>query len=111
VAPVPDTTDRWRRDLGVLRRWCLSGHAIVAADLNATLDHSLLRVNANGCSDAADRRGQGLVGTWPSTWPRWLAVPIDHVLATAGIDTRDVDVLDIPGSDHRAIFARLCLPD
>jgi endonuclease/exonuclease/phosphatase (EEP) superfamily protein YafD len=109
VAPVPDTIDRWRRDLGLLRRWCLSGDAIVAGDLNATYDNSVFRDNVIGCSDAADQRGQGLVGTWPSTWPRWLAVPIDHVLATEGIDAGNVEVLDIPGSDHRAVFARLLL--
>jgi endonuclease/exonuclease/phosphatase (EEP) superfamily protein YafD len=65
----------------------------------------VLRDNASDCSDAADWRGQGLVGTRPSTWPRWLAVPIDHIRATTGTDSRDVDVLDIPGSDHPAIFA------
>lgn len=109
--PVSGRMDQWRHDLGLLPRWCsLSSHAIVAGDLNATLDQSVLRDNASGCSDAAARRGQGLVGTWPSTWPHWLGVPIDHVLATGGIDARDVDVLDIPGSDHRAIFARLHLP-
>ncbi|MGH3887004.1 MAG: endonuclease/exonuclease/phosphatase family protein [Pseudonocardiaceae bacterium] len=53
AAPVADLTDRWRRDLGLLRQWCLSGHAIVAGDLNATLDHSVLRDNVSGCSDAA----------------------------------------------------------
>lgn len=112
AAPVSGRMAQWRHDLGLLPSWCSSsGHAIVAGDLNATLDQSVLRDNATGCSDAAARRGQGLVGTWPSTWPHWLAVPIDHVLATAGIDTRDVDVLDIPGSDHRAIFARLRLPE
>lgn len=110
MAPLPGATDQWRHDLGVLQRWCSSGRAIVAADLNATLDQSVLRDNASGCSDAAERRGHGLVGTWPSTWPRWLAVPIDHILTTAGIEARDVDVLDIPGSDHRAIFARLAPP-
>lgn len=53
AAPVADLTDRRRRDLGLLRQWCLSGHAIVAGGLNATLDHSVLRDNVSGCSDAA----------------------------------------------------------
>jgi endonuclease/exonuclease/phosphatase (EEP) superfamily protein YafD len=108
MAPVPGATDQWRNDIGLLRRWCNSSvPAIVAGDLNATLYHSVLRDSLSGCSDAADRRGQGLVGTWPSTWPRWFAVPIDHVLATSGIDAIGVHVLDMPGSDHRAIFASL----
>jgi len=83
----------------------------VAADLNATFDQSVLRDNTRACVDAADRRGEGLVGTWPSAWPRWLALPIDHVLASGGTEIRDFAVLDIPGSDHRAIFARLRLAD
>lgn len=81
----------------------------MAGDLNATLDHSELRGNLRGRLDAADQRGQGLVGTWPSTWPRWLAAPIDHIVVTRGLDARGVDVLDIPGSDHRAIFTRFHL--
>ena len=59
-----------------------------------------LRDNASGCMDAADRRGQGMVGTWPSTWPRWLAFPIDHVLATAGIDARDAGVARLRARDY-----------
>ncbi|MGH3783192.1 MAG: endonuclease/exonuclease/phosphatase family protein [Pseudonocardiaceae bacterium] len=82
----------------------------MAGDFNATLHHSVLRDNVNGCSNAAACRGQGLVSNWPATWPRWFAAPIDHILATDGIHARDVEVLDIPGSDHRAIFARLRLP-
>jgi endonuclease/exonuclease/phosphatase (EEP) superfamily protein YafD len=111
VAPVRGATDQWRHDLSLLPQWCDSSTpSIVAGDFNATLDHSVLRDSVRGCSDAAARRGRGLVGTWPSRWPRWLAAPIDHVLGTAGIEALEVDVLDVPGSDHRALFARLRVP-
>jgi endonuclease/exonuclease/phosphatase (EEP) superfamily protein YafD len=108
MAPVRGATDQWRHDIGLLPQWCRSSApAIVAGDLNATLYHSVLRDNASGCVDSASRRGKGLIGTWPSTWPRWLAVPIDHILVTCGIDATGVHVLDMPGSDHRAIFASI----
>ena len=38
-----------------------------------------------GCVDAAEQTGEGLVGTWPTRWPRWLGPQIDHVLVTGGI--------------------------
>ena len=50
------------------------------------------------------------MGTYPSTLPRWFGIRIDHVLVPAGTATVDVKVHDMPGSDHRAVVARLVLP-
>lgn len=109
VAPVPDLVPGWRDDLARLGTWCAGpGPVVVAGDLNATLDHSALREGMTGCSDAADQRGQGLVPTWG---PRLVGPQIDHVLGSAGIEATDFAVADVPGSDHRAIIARLRLPD
>jgi endonuclease/exonuclease/phosphatase (EEP) superfamily protein YafD len=110
--PRAPTVARWRSDLAALARWC-SGDSpvIIAGDLNATLDHSALREAMRGCSDAAAQRGAGLIGTWPSNRPRWLGPQIDHVLVTDGISAQSFDVIDIPGSDHRAILTRLVVPD
>lgn len=108
LAPVPDLLPGWRSDLARLARWCAApGTAVVAGDLNATLDHSALREGAAGCSDAGAQRGQGLVPTWG---PRVVGPQIDHVLASGGIDTADFAVVAVPGSDHRAVVARLRLP-
>lgn len=38
------------------------------------------------------------------------AVTIDHVLADQRIGIGDVSVHEIPGSDHRAVFAELIVP-
>ncbi len=111
VPPTPGRVPQWRADLATLTRWCGDGKpAIVAGDFNATLDHSVLRAAIEGCGDAAAQRGAGLIGTWRSTWPRWIGPQIDHVFATDGITARDFGVYDIPGSDHRAVLARLALP-
>jgi len=111
VPPVPGRVPQWRADLAALSRWC-SGDtpAIIAGDLNATLDHSVLREAIQGCSDAAAQQGASLVATWPSNQPRWLGPQIDHVLVTEGITAQTFEVLDIPGSDHRAILTRLTVP-
>ena len=63
-----------------------------------------------GYRDAADVAGEGLEPTWPQDEYRSPPVTIDHVLADRRIGFADYDVLDLPGSDHRAVFARLVLP-
>jgi len=108
VAPTRGATDEWRADLDVLRRWCAGpAPAVVAGDFNATLDHSVLREATTGCEDAGARTGEGLVGTWPNWAPRWLGPQIDHVFATEGIDAESFRVVDVPGTDHRAILSTL----
>lgn len=108
VAPTRGAIDEWRADLDVLGQWC-SGRtpAVVAGDFNATLDHSTLRSATTGCEDAAARTGEGLVGTWPNWAPRWLGPQIDHIFATDGIDAESFRVIDVPGTDHRAILSTL----
>jgi endonuclease/exonuclease/phosphatase (EEP) superfamily protein YafD len=113
VAPLPGDVPGWRTDLATLDRWCANrqiGPAIVAGDFNATLDHSVFRDAVSGCSDAAERTGESLIGTWPTRLPRALGIQIDHVLVTGGITAETLAVRDIPGSDHRAVVTRLRLP-
>jgi len=113
VAPTPGEIPQWEHDLGTLDRWCAdrgSGPVILAGDFNATLDHSVFRDATTGCLDAAERRGEGLTGTWPTRLPRAVGPQIDHVLATGGVAVESFSVHDVPGSDHRAVLSRLRLP-
>jgi hypothetical protein len=112
LAPVPGSVPQWVSDLAVLRQWCAGPTpAVVAGDFNATLDHSALRAGTAGCGDAAAQRGQGLVPTWgPSPRTRALGPQIDHVFATDGIVAETFEVIDISGSDHRAVLTTLRLP-
>jgi endonuclease/exonuclease/phosphatase (EEP) superfamily protein YafD len=113
IAPTPGAVPEWNHDLGTLDRWCAGpqpGPVIIAGDFNATLDHSVFRSATTGCVDAAEETGDGLAGTWPSRFPRWLGPQIDHVLLTGGITAETLSVHDVPGSDHRAVLTRLRLP-
>ena len=102
---------RWRRELGVVGRWTRRTPApIVVGDLNATLDNGPLRAALGGCVPAARGR-DALVGTYPSGLPRWFGIQIDHVLVPAGAATLRLDVHDVSGTDHRAVVARLVLPE
>jgi endonuclease/exonuclease/phosphatase (EEP) superfamily protein YafD len=104
--------DEWRADLRALPAASPRGPVrIVAGDFNATLDHhELRRVIDRGYVDAADEVGHGLRATWPSNRRFPPPVTIDHVLADERCGVRDVRVIDVAGSDHRAVLAELVLP-
>ncbi|TVT30000.1 endonuclease/exonuclease/phosphatase family protein [Amycolatopsis rhizosphaerae] len=113
VHPVPPTTSAliWRQEMGGLPRAPGSGPVrILAGDFNSTLDHATFRsLLDSGYTDAGESRGAGLVRTWPSS-PFPPPVTIDHVLVDARAAVRDYRVLDVPKSDHKAVFAELMLP-
>ena len=112
AAPVRRWMPGWAMELGLLRTWLAEGAGphVVVGDVNATLDHAPLRAALAGARDVAADMGQGLTSTWPTAWPRWLGVQIDHVLVGGGVHPAAAQVLDLPGSDHRALLARVVLP-
>jgi endonuclease/exonuclease/phosphatase (EEP) superfamily protein YafD len=98
----------WQRDMGVLARWCAATPApIVVGDFNATLDHSAMRAALGNCHSAALGTGRALVGTYPSSFPRWFGIQIDHALVPAGTATRRFEVIDVEGTDHRGILVEV----
>jgi endonuclease/exonuclease/phosphatase family metal-dependent hydrolase len=115
VHPFPPTernASNWRDGLEALPRAEAEGAIrILAGDFNATFDHAEFRdLVASGYVDAAAARGRGLSPTWPSgrAWPP--PVTIDHVLVDERVHVADAEVLEVPGTDHRAVLARLVLP-
>ncbi|MBO2445985.1 endonuclease/exonuclease/phosphatase family protein [Actinomadura barringtoniae] len=124
VHPVPpisaESLHDWKRDLGELPSArppaeASAGNAsgpvrILAGDFNATLDHATLRkLIGRGYADAADRAGEGLIPTWGLTEPR-PPLTIDHVLVDRRCRVQKVEIHDLKGSDHRALFAEVRLP-
>ncbi|MGI5522950.1 endonuclease/exonuclease/phosphatase family protein [Micromonospora sp. CA-259024] len=108
-----DQVGAWRADLSAQPPATPDGGLrILAGDFNATLDHSPLRALLDtGYVDAADAVGKGLTGTWgPYDGDLIPPVTIDHVLVDRRIAVRSVEVLDLPGSDHRPVLATLTLP-
>ena len=114
VPPLPTRLGSWERGLEWVAARCREGAAIVAGDLNATLDHFGGLSDAGGdlgaCRDGAKALGSAALGTWPSRAPMLLASPIDHVMATPEwefVAFRVATELDGQGSDHRALLATL----
>jgi len=99
----------WRAELAVLpppgKR-----PRVVAGDFNSTVDHAAFRdVLRLGYADAAVATGNALIRTWgPQDKGLWLT--LDHVLVTRGCAVLACAVHDVPGSDHRAVYAEIRLP-
>ncbi|MEV0455533.1 endonuclease/exonuclease/phosphatase family protein [Catellatospora methionotrophica] len=85
---------------------------VLLGDFNATLDHHLLRdLIGSGYRDAADVLGRGLSGTWgPYDGDPIPPVTLDRVLADRRVGVKDFQVLELPHSDHRPVYAELVLP-
>jgi len=85
---------------------------VMAGDFNATLDHAQFRrLLARGYADAAATAGRGLVPTWgPEPDGRPGLLTIDHVLTDSRCVTRTTAAHRLAGSDHRALYAEICLP-
>ncbi|MGM1060924.1 endonuclease/exonuclease/phosphatase family protein [Saccharothrix sp. Mg75] len=116
VHPLPPVVEAgpeaWQRDLAGLPERDLNAPVrVLAGDFNATLDHvGMRRLLNGGYVDAADQVGAGLAVTWPAgaLWPP--PVAIDHVLVDNRCPVDSFEVVDIAGSDHRAVVSRFVVP-
>ena len=115
TAQPVDNTAAWVQDLATLREQTqgavAAGPTVLAGDLNATVDHRLLRrVLHAGLTDAVDDAGSGWQPTWPSayrfSWTRPV-VAIDHVLTSRQLVAVRTRTVALPGSDHRGLVADL----
>jgi len=105
-APVRSQAD-WRRDIRALAALCDAGW-ILAGDFNATIDHSPMRsLKRAGCADAAATTGHGLNVTWIGGPYGLFRLTLDHVLTSDRWRATASGVLDVEGSDHRALWARI----
>ncbi len=114
VSPYPDDTPQWSAEMGRLRDWLgdVDGPAVVAGDLNATLDHVQLRdILATGYADAAAQVGVGWLPTYPANRRRLpLLVAIDHVLVGGGVVATAVQRQAIASTDHMALVVTVAVP-
>lgn len=120
--PHPPTGNarHWRSDHAAVRGAAAAaeGRTVIAGDLNATLDHMPMReLDGRGFTDAVDAAGSGWQPTWPASGEVSVLgvgvpplLPLDHVLVSDGFMVFNTEAVDIPGTDHRALIARLVLP-
>jgi endonuclease/exonuclease/phosphatase family metal-dependent hydrolase len=64
-------------------------------------------LRACGYRDAGEVNGEGLDFTWRAGKPVPPQVTIDHVLAGERLGVADYGTEDLPGSDHKAVWAEV----
>jgi endonuclease/exonuclease/phosphatase (EEP) superfamily protein YafD len=116
AGPWPQPIADWKRDMSLMpsaldaaSAASGTGCAFAAGDFNATYDMRTFRdLLRGGYRDAAEEAGAGITATYPANgWvPPLLA--IDHVL-TQRCPATSVEVVDVPGSDHRGLLATLAV--
>lgn len=109
VVPPTVSSSGWAAALGDLP--APAPVRILLGDFNATLDQDDFRdLLGSGYEDVADTLGDGLDPTWPDHRRLPPVLTIDHVLVDRRVGIRDYAVEELPGSDHRAVYAELDLP-
>lgn len=109
--PLGRKEKEWRTVLRTLPSASPSVIRVLAGDFNASLDHRPFRdLLDRGYVDAASQVGKGLTPTWPNGRAIPPIISIDHVLADRRVGVGRVEILDVPGTDHRGVFAELRLP-
>ena len=107
----PHSTETWEEALEGLPS---AGHGapwVLAGDFNATFDQAPFReLVGRGYRDAGEATGKGLEPTFPREAHLIPPITIDHVLADRRLGVVSYAVEELPGSDHRAVFAVLALP-
>ena len=90
---------------------------VVAGDFNMTWDHTRFRaLRSLGYVDSTEGGGDGPVPTWPHgrRLPGGLTAPpvigIDHVLARGAARIGDTSTVEVAGTDHLGLRARVALP-
>jgi endonuclease/exonuclease/phosphatase family metal-dependent hydrolase len=117
AAPVPARRNgavKWRKELGLLPPPA-GLPRVIAGDFNATLDHAAFRdVLRLGYADAAAQAGKAVIPTWGPRDKNMVhtgpVLALDHVLVDRSCAVRACSVHDVPGSDHRAVYAEIQLP-
>jgi len=96
AAPVRDLPG-WAAELGNLRQWCTEGFGphLVVGDVKRHVGPRTAARRHRRLYRRGGRPGRGLVATWPTAWPRWLGVQIDHVFTSGGPVAASVQVLDL----------------
>jgi len=102
---------RWEEDLELLPEPADGVLRVLAGDFNATPDHAAFRrLVRRGWVDAAQVTGRALLPTWAPIRTGLPRLTLDHVLVDPRIGVTSLDVVHVPGSDHRALVAELQLP-
>ena len=82
----------------------LEGECVVMGDLNVSPYSFVLKDFFKSSKLRDSAKGFGVQNTWKTSTP-WVAIPIDHILVSSGLQVKDRIVSGNHGSDHSLIMA------
>ncbi|EFL33519.1 integral membrane protein [Streptomyces viridochromogenes DSM 40736] len=113
MPPLPGQTNLWKHELGALRHAATTDRdlpLVLAGDFNASQDHAVFRrILDTGLYDASRLDGADRTATWPASTAATFGAQIDHVLVSEDFGANRTRVLDVAGTDHRAVVTNLTL--
>ncbi len=114
TAPVEPGVREWNDELDGVDRLLRSNHPhplLMVGDFNATWGNRGFRaILSTGLTDAGAARGEALDMTWSQLmFVLPPLVRIDHIVTGPGIVVTSIHTEPGPGSDHRALLARVAM--
>lgn len=113
---APVLPDAWRADHDVIRKDAVEHDAdLVVGDMNATPDHDVMReLDDAGFRDAGELANEGWQPTWPANHVGVAPllpplIRIDHVLLGEALASLGTHTVDIDGTDHLALVAKVAV--
>ena len=109
--PLPGLMNIWRRDLNLIAEDISVNHpeSIIVGDFNATLRHGDLN-HIDTHEDALSYLSGFERGTWKTDLPVCFRTAIDHILLPKDkYSVKNIEVIDLSGSDHAAVFAEIAV--
>jgi endonuclease/exonuclease/phosphatase (EEP) superfamily protein YafD len=108
--PVKDLKARDKDFAGTVQKFSRKPeHLVVLGDFNATPYCYTLRQFMKDLSLKTARDGVGMLGTYPSAWPFFMRLPIDHFMASDGIAIREHRLGSGVNSDHLPLVTVILL--
>ena len=110
-SPVRGAQDLWSKGLESIQS--LGGYAhnyLLMGDFNSTWDHARFReLLGTSFVDAGEQAGEGFHMTYPSNSKIPSLIEIDHIVYSrdSGIAVSDLQAIEVPGTDHKALLATL----
>lgn len=110
IPPIPGVVGAWASDLAILADFVEqeTGPVILGGDFNATPYHRQFRgiISSGNLADVIPSSP----GTWPTHWPSYGRIPIDHILVSPGFEVMSNTTWELTNSDHLAVVAELSKP-
>ena len=84
---------------------------VIMGDFNSSWDHPRFRsLLGDSFVDAGEQAGEGFHFTFPGDSKIPAVLELDHIVHDPQVTVADLDTVDVPGTDHKALLGTLEIP-